>query len=399
MTNEQVIAYYIGLLIQQYTGNTAVQTITFSDIPASGSFKFLYGTIISDSVLFSANNSTIEGVLEDLTGFTVSITDGSLAEAFLEINFSNNQALVIETTDNTLEDGGSDPITTITSGFLLKSAGTIQTLTKLNVMNQLPLIAQNAFNLIPTIQTLTFSAAPSVGSFTVELAVTSTPSITLTSTDAIAFNDDNQTINNKINAVLPSGSVAVTGALSDGAIVITFSGVNPNVIIIGSNTTLQTITITTNLAYGSQLDTIGKYVGVSRNGFSPSGPITLSDSDFFQLIQLGIIVNNFGSSLAQIQSLLYNFFQGHILVFDYQNMQMSYVINSGFFSNDLIYCFISEGLLPKPMGVLLSSVIVVPDAGDLFSFRTYLLASSGSPFNNYDTYVTTWPWVSYANAI
>lgn len=397
MTNEQILAYYIGLLIMQYTGNLGIQTLTFSAVPASGNFQFLYGTVSSPNVAWNASNPTIVGVLESLTGYTVTITSGSLSAGTLTISFGNSQAIVLGTTANTLEDGSSDPITVIASGDLLKAAGTIQALTKLSVMNQLPLIVQNAFNIIPTIQTLTFSSAPLTGSFEITLAVTSTPSISLTNTAAINYNDDNQTIENAINAILPSGSVSVSGALSDAAIVLTFSGVNPNIITTTDNSTSQTITVTTNLAYGSQLDTVGKYVGVTRYGNSSSGPVTLSDSDFYQLIQLGIIVNNFGSSLAQIQSLLFTFFQGHIQVFDYANMQMSYVINSGFFSTPLINCFISQRLLPKPMGVQLSSVVVVP--GNLFSFRTYLIASSGFPFNTYDSYDLASPWLTYSDAI
>ncbi len=397
MTNEQILAYYVGLLIMQYTGSLGIQTVTFSGIPASGTFNFTYGTLTSASVSWNDSNPTIIGVLETLTGYTVTITAGSLAAGTLTISFGNNQALVLGTANSTLETSGAVAITTLTSGDLIKAAGTIEALSKPTVMNQLPLIAQNAFNLIPTIQTITFSSVPGSGHFAIQLAVTSTPSLALTTTASINYNDSNQSLENSVNAILPSGSVSVSGGLSTGVVTLTFNGVNPNIVAIVSNTTGDTVTVTTNIAYGSQLDTIGKYVGVSRFGDSSAGPVTLDDADFYQLIQLGIITNNFGSSLAQIQSLLFNFFQGHILVFDYTNMQMSYIVNSNYFSTPLIDCIISQGLLPRPMGVQLSSVIIVP--GNLFSFRTYILASSGFPFNNYDTYVTTWPWVSYADAI
>ena len=73
---------------------------------------------------------------------------------------------------------------------------------------------------------------------------------------------------------------------------------------------------------------IGKYVGVSRNSYDFSGPIVLDDADFLTVIKMGIIVNNAGSSLADIQNLLAVYFPGTLLVFDYQNMQMDYFFNS-----------------------------------------------------------------------
>lgn len=117
----------------------------------------------------------------------------------------------------------------------------------------------------------------------------------------------------------------------------------------------------TGVAVGVQLDVLGKYAGVSRTGFGFSGPITLSDSDFLILIQLAIITNSSGSSLSTIQALLAQFFPGEVLVFDYQNMQMNYLISSTLGSQDLIQLFVTEGLLPKPMGVQLAAVIYAAD--------------------------------------
>jgi hypothetical protein len=109
---------------------------------------------------------------------------------------------------------------------------------------------------------------------------------------------------------------------------------------------------------GVQLDVLGKYVGVTRNGTSPTGiPITLSDADFFKLIKLATITNSEGSDLNTIQNLLQIFFAGEIFVFDHKTMRLSYFVNTSLGSLNLLELFISEGLLPKPMGVQLSAPI------------------------------------------
>lgn len=110
---------------------------------------------------------------------------------------------------------------------------------------------------------------------------------------------------------------------------------------------------------GVQLDVLGKYIGVKRSGYGLSGqPITLNDADFLKLIQLALLTNSAQSDLNTIQSLLQIFFAGELFVFDYQDMRMSYFINSSIGSPDLIQLFITEGLLPKPMAVQLAAPIL-----------------------------------------
>lgn len=124
-------------------------------------------------------------------------------------------------------------------------------------------------------------------------------------------------------------------------------------------------------AVGVQLDILGKYAGVVRSGYDLAGnPLTLNDMDFTTLIRLAIVTNNSGSSLADIQNLLHNNFANEMFVFDGANMQMSYLITSSIGSQALVELFITEGLLPKPMGVQLASVIYVPTVS-LFGFQTY----------------------------
>ena len=152
-------------------------------------------------------------------------------------------------------------------------------------------------------------------------------------------------------------------------------------------------------AVGVQLDVLGKYVGASRTGVGYGGTVTLNDTDFLTLIQLAIIKNNSGSSLGTIQNFLFQFFPGEILVFDYANMQMSYLISTTLGTQALIQLMIAEGYLPKPMAVSLS-IIVAPVIDTFFGFRTYAaVIPHNSPFNSYASYQTNRPWLSYQNAV
>lgn len=155
------------------------------------------------------------------------------------------------------------------------------------------------------------------------------------------------------------------------------------------------------VAEGVQLDVIGKYVGVTRSGFGFNGvAITLSDDDFLILIQMAIIQNNAGSSLATIQDLLHQFFPDQIFVFDHLDMKLSYLINSSLGSFDLIQLFVTEGLLPKPMAVALGAIIYAPVIDTFFGFGTYEQAAvNNSPFNTYEDYQTDYPWLTYEDAI
>ncbi len=115
---------------------------------------------------------------------------------------------------------------------------------------------------------------------------------------------------------------------------------------------------------------------------------------------MAIVQNSAGSSLSDIQALLYEFFPGQILVFDYQNMQMSYLVSTAIGSQDLLQLFVTEGILPRPMAVQVALIIYAPVITTFFGFRTYAAeAFNSTPFNSYADYQTDWPWLSYAYAI
>lgn len=243
---------------------------------------------------------------------------------------------------------------------------------------------------------------------------------------AINWNDSVATIQTKIRAITGLSTVTVSGSIASETLVVTFTGVAPVALplVINSNTLMTsapaaislTVTetdmslpiavqnafnlIAPNLAQGVQLDVLGKYAGVTRTGNLPSGQVTLDDTDFYTLIQLAIIQNSAGSSLSDIQDLLHQFFPDQVLVFDYKDMRMSYLVSTAIGSFELVELAIVNNLLPKPMAVQLAVVIYAPIINKFFGFRTYQLPGFNiEPFNTYTTYHMDWPWLSYADAI
>lgn len=268
-----------------------------------------------------------------------------------------------------------------------------------------------------SVQEITFSLAPTTGTFVL--------SYDDVSSAAINWNDAVGIIQTKLQAITGLSSVTVTGSIASLSLVVTFTGVTPpalSLIVVSNSLTLSAvsidITITetdetiplavqdgfnlisgTDIAVGAQLDVLGDYTGVSRTGYGFSGNavIVLSDADFYLLIQMAIIKNSSGSSLATIQDFLFEFFPGDIFVIDNKNMTMTYIISQAAISQDLIQLFVTEGLLPVPMAV--GVLVLYPPTAFLFSFRTYELPSPFAPFNTYADYQTDWTWLSYHNLV
>lgn len=186
-------------------------------------------------------------------------------------------------------------------------------------------------------------------------------------------------------------SILVTGSIASGTLTITFNGVTPPAALLGLGTntlsgpfgavvpiiteTDLSLPLAVQAAYnligpspaqGKQLDVLGKYTGVSRTGNGFTAQVTLDDSDFLSLIQMAVVRNNSGSSLSDIQALLFQFFPGIVTVTDYQDMFISFEIDSGIGSPELIELFVTEGLLPVPMGV--GYDIIIFDSVDPFVF-------------------------------
>lgn len=152
-------------------------------------------------------------------------------------------------------------------------------------------------------------------------------------------------------------------------------------------------------AVGDQLDILGTIVGVSRNTNTFTGLVTLDDDDFRLLIKMKIVQNNAGSSLYDIQALIALFFPDALRVFDYANMTMSYFFEATIGSEELAEVFVRLGLLPKPMGVQLASLIYAVGIDNFFGFRTYAhTAPLSVGFRSYST-DNGGKFLSYTDAI
>ena len=153
-------------------------------------------------------------------------------------------------------------------------------------------------------------------------------------------------------------------------------------------------------AVGVQLDVVGKYVGVKRYVYDFTGPVTLSDDDFRQLIKIKIVLNSSDSSLKTIRGLLSTYFPGVIKVIDYYDMTMSYVFDAEFGSEQLAEVFVKEGLLPRPLGVRLRTPIYSPTSDNFFGYRSYQAQNTNSsPYNTYENYETDRPFLTYEDGI
>jgi hypothetical protein len=269
-----------------------------------------------------------------------------------------------------------------------------------------------------TIQEIVFPSVPVAGTFKLVYDEEETT--------ALAWSSGATAIQTALRLLTGLDDVTVTGSIASQSLIVTFVGITPpalelsitdNSLLDGDSADIepvitaveQTLPIAVQDAFnlsgdtpavGAQLDILGKYAGVSRRGVGFNGqPITLDDTDFLTFIRMAILTNNADASLETIQNLIIGFFSDEILVFDYKNMRLSYLISTAVGGFDLIQLFITEGLLPKPTGVQLS-VIYTPDILNLFGFRTYdLPAVNVKPFNNYDDYQIVWPWVTYDDGI
>lgn len=269
------------------------------------------------------------------------------------------------------------------------------------------------------IQSIIFNGTPVSGTFQLSYNGSNTVNIN--------WNDSASTIQSDLNSILISPlSVIVSGSISSG-LIFTFNNNTSAILnlLVQNNLLLNSFgslilasivpigdqlpdeiqnafnLIGPNYAVGNQLDIIAKYVGVSRSGSGAFGPITLDDSDFLKFIQLGIVKNNSGSSLYKIQLLLNQYFAGEILIFDYANMNMSYLINTSIIGENLLQLFVNEKLLPRPMGVGLS-IVAAPVINKFFAFRTYDAPAwaNTTAFTTYDLgFDTSSKWLSYDNGI
>ena len=158
-------------------------------------------------------------------------------------------------------------------------------------------------------------------------------------------------------------------------------------------------------AIGWQLDVIAKYVGATRYGYDNAGAKTLTDAELRDYIKLCITKNTSSSTLYYIQTYLQQYFENVVFVYDYKSMRLSYVMNTSLGSGSFVQFLLNAEALPKPAGVLLSSVVAYPDPSWFFGMSLYPptgttpITYNVTPFNTYTSVDTDTHWVSYADAI
>jgi len=283
----------------------------------------------------------------------------------------------------------------------------------------------NAYNTILTsitpivmaqqsVQTISFSPSPTSGTFVL--------SYSGVETSAINWNDSTATIQTQLRTIPALNQVTITGSIASG-LTVNFVGLTQVAqILVAINNTLMNSSIPVKIdieetdltlplaiqnafnldtAVGVQLDTLGKYAGVTRVVNTPSRVITLNDDDFRTLMKFAIVQNNSGSSLQQIENNLNIFFSGKFIVTDYKTMVISYIFSSTLGSADFFTALIKENLIPRPMAV--GIFIIAPPVID--SFFGYSFYETGGinpnvkPYNTYEDFDNTWLYLQYQDFI
>lgn len=110
---------------------------------------------------------------------------------------------------------------------------------------------------------------------------------------------------------------------------------------------------------GAQLDAIGRFLGVERFG--------LDDDLYRVLLNFKIVVDNGGSSMRDIDEILYEFFGRDIVCHNNQDMSLTYIIINNYSS--LIPIIIANNFLPMPLGVEVRLIerVNLPDL--IFGFK------------------------------
>ena len=122
-------------------------------------------------------------------------------------------------------------------------------------------------------------------------------------------------------------------------------------------------------AVGQQLDFLAEGIGAIRSGNLISGQaVTLNDSDYRLLLQAVQARNYLRATLAQIQAFVARYFPGILRVTDQLNMGMSYNLLIPLGSLPWVELFITQGFLPRPLGVQMSFTAAIL----FFGCRTYL---------------------------
>jgi hypothetical protein len=87
---------------------TAVQLVSFSAVPASGSYKLKYGSLTTAAIAWDDNAAAVQVALRALSGLGSITVSGNTTDGF-QVTFTgvSGPATVLTVTDNSLDDSGS----------------------------------------------------------------------------------------------------------------------------------------------------------------------------------------------------------------------------------------------------------------------------------------------------
>lgn len=128
------------------------------------------------------------------------------------------------------------------------------------------------------------------------------------------------------------------------------------------------------VAVGKQLDMIGYFVGVKRNG--------LSDSDYRALIYFGIAKNNTKPTMKNIDDILYQNFGDSVLAENGMNMSITYILSTTY--SNIIQEVYNQHLLPAPLGIDTSVILEVPVPDLVFGFERGKITTGAVGFSTQD---------------
>lgn len=135
-----------------------------------------------------------------------------------------------------------------------------------------------------------------------------------------------------------------------------------------------------------------RYVNIA-NSFSD-----LTDDEYRYILKFKLILNGLGSSLYDIQNILFEFFGYEVTCYDLKNMTISYTVLKS--RSYFVLLVVSQGLLPKPMGVGLAGVFEVEDPEKLYGFQDYTFeADNDIGYSDYLTGFNGYQWIAYEDKI
>ena len=264
----------------------AVQTITFSDVAASGAFVLTFGGNATVSVAWNAALATIQSDINAVTGMASVVVAGSIASKTLTLTQPGTLGAILvgTATTNTLENAGSAAITLsfaqTNTGWSGGAAGYSSYLSPTQIgldfgttsisyqmavapFSQQPniLAAGGEFTVIPfnvCQQTITLSATAASGAFVITYNSIASASI--------AWNATPATIQTDMQAIAGLGAVQVTGSIPGRLLTFIFFGVY--------GASVGALTVSTNTLETAGSASITATVATSVTGESMSTAIT-----------------------------------------------------------------------------------------------------------------------------